>query len=74
MDVEEDKTENYKSFELYEGALELLQCANAWEENVRLVGNVKASMIREICRDYARLRLEKGLTFDKIDSDKNPKK
>lgn len=61
----------YEEIDLYRGALELLQCAHCWEDEVRLVGNVKASLIREICRDYARLRLEKGIVFNKSDVDQN---
>lgn len=60
-----DSNDKLTDHQLYEGALELLQCANSWEPDVRLLGNVKASTIREICRDYARLKLQNGITFDK---------
>lgn len=62
MSNQNDKLTDHQ---LYESALELLQCANAWQPDVRLLGNVKASTIREICRDYARMKLQNGITFDK---------
>jgi sRNA-binding protein len=60
-----DDSDKLTDHELYIASLELLQFANAWEPDVRLLGNVKASTIRDICRDYVRMKLENGITFDK---------
>ncbi len=54
------------SSEKYSKALELRMCADSWEPNVMLLGNVSADAIKQICSDYARLRLQAGIS-DNID-------
>jgi hypothetical protein len=52
----------YTTGELYETALALRQCAQSWEPQVCLLGNVTAESIEAMCKDYLRLRLEAGIS------------
>lgn len=47
---------------LYETGLDLRICADAWEPDARLIGNIRAGDLAEMARDYARLRLQAGIS------------
>ena len=49
---------------LFEIGLELQQCAKAWEGEARLIGNIKASDLLAMAKDYTRLRLQAGVQGD----------
>jgi len=59
-----------ESYELYNAALMLRSCAGTHDDDTMLIGNVKASTIKKICSDYARLRLQEGLYSPKNETDK----
>ena len=49
---------------LFEVGLELQQCAKAWDGDARLIGNIKASDLLAMAKDYTRLRLQAGVQGD----------
>jgi len=44
--------------------LELQNCAKAWDGDARLIGNIKASDLLAMAKDYTRLRLQAGVQGD----------
>ena len=50
--------------DLYATALDVRVCAEAWEPDALLIGNVSAGDIRAMVEDYLRLRLKEGVSND----------
>jgi hypothetical protein len=56
-----DNTNECESGRLYAIGLELQQCAKSWEGDARLIGNITASDLLAMSKDYTRLRLQEGI-------------
>jgi GNAT superfamily N-acetyltransferase len=52
----------YSTSDLYKIGIDLKMCADSWEGDARLLGNIKASELSAMARDYTRLRLQAGIT------------
>ena len=62
IDAEGDLSETPTTGDLFEVAMAIRHCAQAWEPKARLIGNVRAGDIAEVMKDYLNLRLEKGIS------------
>ena len=63
-------SEKFSSGKLFEVGLSLRLCAQSWEPDVTLLGNISAKEIEALASDYARLRLEAGISDDPIKREK----
>ena len=62
MAMSDGNKQELSSGKLYDVGLELRICANSWEPEARLLGNIKASELKAMASDYVRLRLQAGIS------------